>query len=95
MHTHVATVSRDGSSLFRDLGRGERAPAPDLELTARELAILELLSNGMSSRGIARRLSISPRTVDKHLEHIFRKIHVNDRLNAVLVAQDLGLLSAP
>lgn len=79
--------------LFHMLGLVGSAPAQDLGLTARELVILQLLSHGVSSRGIARRLSISPRTVEKHLEHIFRKIHVNDRLNAVLVAQEVGLLS--
>ncbi len=79
--------------LFNVLGLPRAAPAGDLGLTARELLVLQLLGAGHSARGIARQLATSPRTVEKHLEHIYRKIHVNDRLNAVRVAHEAGLLS--
>jgi DNA-binding CsgD family transcriptional regulator len=44
------------------------------DLTGRELAVLSLLAEGYTAFSIARRLSSSPRTVQKHLEHIYRKL---------------------
>jgi len=61
-------------------------------LTAREVAVLSLLAEGVTARAIGHRLKISPRTVTKHLEHIYAKLHTSDRLTTVLRAQHLGLL---
>ncbi len=61
-------------------------------LTIREMAILTLLSMGLTAESLARRLNISPRTAGKHLEHIYRKLDVCDRLMAVQRAYELGLL---
>jgi DNA-binding CsgD family transcriptional regulator len=64
-------------------------------LTGRELSVLSLLADGYSAFGIARRLAISPRTVQKHLENAYRKLEVRDRLSAVQVAQAACLLPLP
>lgn len=63
------------------------------DLTGRELAVLRLLAEGHTALSIGRRLSSSPRTVQKHLEHIYRKLEVRDRLMAIRIAEDRGLLS--
>jgi DNA-binding NarL/FixJ family response regulator len=63
------------------------------ELTSRELAVLHLLVEGCTAVAMAHRLGISVRTVQKHLEHVYRKLGVGDRLGAVLTAQRAGLLS--
>jgi DNA-binding CsgD family transcriptional regulator len=55
-------------------------------LTRRELDVVGLLGQGLTAYAIGRRLAISPSTVDKHLRHLYRKLDVNDRLAAVLVA---------
>ena len=52
-------------------------------LTPRETQILELLSTGNSSKEIAAALEISARTVGTHLHHIYAKLHVVSRLQAV------------
>ncbi|OAE01013.1 LuxR C-terminal-related transcriptional regulator [Arthrobacter sp. OY3WO11] len=62
-------------------------------LTLRERAILSLLSEGLTAESLGRRLNISPRTVEKHLQHIYRKLDVGDRLLAVQRAYELGLLT--
>ncbi|NUT72292.1 helix-turn-helix transcriptional regulator [Pseudarthrobacter sp. C4D7] len=59
------------------------------------MAILTLLSKGLTAESLARRLGISSRTAEKHLEHIYRKLDVRDRLMAVQRAYQFGLLEPP
>lgn len=61
-------------------------------LTARELEVLSLLSDGLLARTIAAKLSLSPRTVHHHLGSIYDKLGVRDRLAAVLRARAAGLI---
>jgi DNA-binding CsgD family transcriptional regulator len=70
-------------------------PAAAPVLTGRELAVLGLLSQGCTADAIGRRLACSPRTVHKHLEHLYRKLDVRDRLMAVQRGRELGLLTTP
>lgn len=65
----------------------------DLGLTGREAAVVRLLAEGLTAGAMGHRLGCSTRTVEKHLEHVYRKLGVRDRLLAVRVAGDLGLLS--
>jgi RNA polymerase sigma factor (sigma-70 family) len=60
-------------------------------LTAREEEILKLLATGESNREIGQRLFISEQTVKNHVASIFRKLQVNDRTKAALLAVKLGL----
>jgi NarL family two-component system response regulator LiaR len=60
-------------------------------LTAREEEILKLLATGDSNREIGQRLFISEQTVKNHVAAIFRKLRVNDRTKAALLAVRLGL----
>jgi DNA-binding NarL/FixJ family response regulator len=62
------------------------------ELTPRELQVLELLSEGLTMRQIATRLSISPRTVETHVGKLYRKLGVRTRVQAVSRAATLGLV---
>ncbi|HEY3289441.1 MAG TPA: response regulator transcription factor [Anaerolineae bacterium] len=64
----------------------------DYELTDRELEVLRLLALGLTNRNIAKTLSISDRTVQAHLTHIFAKMGVTSRLDAVLRAIRDGML---
>ena len=73
----------------------QRATDEDFRMTSRELEVLELLSAGLLATSIASRLSLSPRTVHKHLGNIYRKLGVHDRLVAVGVARASGLLGGP
>ncbi|PRY37991.1 LuxR C-terminal-related transcriptional regulator [Umezawaea tangerina] len=61
-------------------------------LTQRELTVLQVLAEGLTADAIARRLDISPRTVHRHLQHLYRKLGTTDRLATVLRAKSLGLL---
>lgn len=74
---------------------GMTATATIVRLTSRELEVLELLGTGSTASRIGRQLHISERTVHKHLENVYAKLDVHDRLAAVLHAADLGLLRGP
>lgn len=52
-------------------------------------------ATGSIVEAIARRLLISPRTVHKHQQNLYRKLGAIDRLSAVLRAQEAGLLPQP
>lgn len=69
------------------------APATDVRLTPRELVVLGLVAEGRTAAAVARHLLIAERTVHKHLERVYAKLDVHDRLGAVLRARDLGLLA--
>jgi DNA-binding NarL/FixJ family response regulator len=76
--------------LARYMGRGApRAEEPTF--SARELAVLRLLTAGLPNKQIARQLRISPRTVEGHLSHIFNKLGIGSRTEAVLYAINHGL----
>lgn len=61
-----------------------RSVAPEAAaLTKKEMATLKLLITGSSTDNIARRLSVSPHTVKTHIYNVFRKIRVNNRVQAV------------
>ena len=51
-----------------------------------------MLAEGLTASAAARRLGCSPRTVHKHIGNLYRKLSVRDRLQAVLEAQQRGLL---
>lgn len=61
-------------------------------LTAREVEILRLVARGLSNKQIAAILSISPKTVANHVEHVYAKIDVSNRAGAGLFAVRHGLL---
>jgi len=84
--TQVCPQAVDGGA---DRGRAAVAEA---RLTGRELTVLSLLADGLTAATIGRRLVISPRTVHKHLEHVYAKLGTADRLTTVLRARSAGLL---
>lgn len=64
----------------------------EADLTARELTVLALLAEGLPAKTIARRLGVSPRTVHKHTQNLYKKLGTRSRVEALLRAQAMGLL---
>jgi LuxR family maltose regulon positive regulatory protein len=60
-------------------------------LSTREGDILRMIAEGLSNKEIARALAIAPETVKSHVKHIFTKLNVEKRAQAVSRAQILGL----
>jgi DNA-binding NarL/FixJ family response regulator len=77
----------------------KRSPAPPSppravqELTAREREILDLLVRGLSNPEICQRLVISEATAKTHVAHILQKLHLRDRVQAVIYAYETGLVA--
>jgi DNA-binding NarL/FixJ family response regulator len=64
------------------------SPAP----TTRELEVLTLVGEGLRNKEVAARLSIGEDTVKMHLRNVMRKLNVNDRTHAVMLAVRRGLI---
>jgi DNA-binding CsgD family transcriptional regulator len=82
-------------ALYLNLRLAGNSPAlAPVTLTKRERAVLEYLADGLTAEAIAHQLQAKPATVRKHLQNLYAKLGVSDRLGAVLRGLDMGLLKA-
>jgi DNA-binding NarL/FixJ family response regulator len=79
----------------RELMSDVRSRTPVEELTEREQEVLEMVRQGQPNKAIARRLSISERTVKAHVTRIFHRIGVTDRTQAAVWAERHGVSGSP
>jgi DNA-binding NarL/FixJ family response regulator len=85
------TMRRQG---IKGIPRGPRpvTRANPEGLTAREMQVLELMVEGLSNADIARRLSVSAKTVDHHVSSVLSKLNVHTRQQAASLARKRNIL---
>ncbi len=95
----VETVAAGGSALdpaittkVMGLLTGNAKAEVSVDLTDREIEVLERTAKGLTNKAIGQELNISSRTVQGHLRKIFSKLDVNSRTEAVTKAMTLGLM---
>jgi DNA-binding NarL/FixJ family response regulator len=76
----------------RDTVRDTARPAAAMRLSERERAIIGLMGRGLTNKQIAIRLRIAPETVKSHVKHLYTKLSVGNRIEAVTLASRLGLV---
>jgi DNA-binding NarL/FixJ family response regulator len=87
-----ALVRRLVEDFVRRPPTGAGPPAELDELSERELEVLTLIARGLSNAEIAARLFLSEATVRTHVTHIFAKLGLRDRVQAVVLAYETGLV---
>jgi len=88
------TVTRRLIEEFSRVGPARRARPSELdELTPRELEVLRLLARGMSNAEIAAHFVLSDTTVKTHVAHVLGKLGLRDRVQAVVLAYESGLVT--
>jgi DNA-binding NarL/FixJ family response regulator len=85
------TVTKRVIQQFAHVPRAKPPKGLD-ELTAREQEILQLIAEGLSNAEIGERLYISETTVKTHVTHILQKLDLRDRVQAVVLAYQSGLV---
>jgi HD-GYP domain-containing protein (c-di-GMP phosphodiesterase class II) len=80
-------------AVLATLGHGApKRPSAPAELTPREIEVLKLIAIGHTTAQVAQALSISPKTTDHHIQHIYTKIGASNRSVATLFAMQHGLI---
>ncbi len=86
IHASMIDALVEGYRVKQERGMGASA------LTARQQQVLQLIAEGMTSVQVGEQLGLSPRTVDRHIENIMKKLGVRSRLELVRFAVEAGLL---
>jgi DNA-binding NarL/FixJ family response regulator len=85
------TVTKRLIQEFTRIARRTRPPELD-QLTPRELEVLNLVARGMSNAEIAQELILSETTIKTHVTHVLAKLNLRDRVQAVVLAYESGLV---
>ena len=86
------SITRRLIARFAHAARPDTVPAALAELTERELEVLRLVARGLSNGEIAAELVLGENTIKTHVAHVLRKLDLRDRVQAVVLAYECGLV---
>ncbi len=86
------SIAAKSLELLRNPKKFEEKTNEDYSLSKREVEVLEHISKGSEYTKIAEKLFISPKTVRKHIENIYKKLQVHNKMQAVQKAQKHNLI---
>lgn len=102
METSIRELVRGGAPMSPSIARRlldrflQDSPLQEsAALSAREVGLLRLVSQGLIYKEIGEQLGISPHTVHTHIKNIYGKLHATDRQHALRRARMLGYLETP
>lgn len=90
--TMTPSIALKTLKLFRNPMTFDNVPEEDIKLTTREIEVLEQLSKGLKYNLIADNLFLSVGTVRKHIENIYTKLQVHNKLEAIQKARNNNLI---
>jgi len=88
-HSYIAPLSFSAQGISGAIKKDHEAN----DLTARELQVLKKLSDGLSATDIGLELFITQATVKTHLASIYRKLDSKNRIQAIIAAKKIGILT--
>lgn len=89
----VPSIATKALNLLRNPFKNKSKDTQSIvKLTKKEVEILELLSKGLSYKKIAKNLLIASKTVDKHIENIYRKLKAHNKIEAVSLGKKYKLI---
>ena len=92
---HKIVIQAIGLACYYGLERllGPPPPPPPVKLTQREIGVLRLVTEGLSAHAIGKKLNISDRTVEWHIDKAMKKLGARNRIQAVVLAIRDGLIA--
>jgi len=105
LHKSILEVMNGGASMSPSIAMkalnllrnpqdfADKNDVEEVKLTSREIDVLEQLSKGLNYNKIADNLIISSGTVRKHIENIYRKLQVHNKMEAVMKGKGMGFIS--
>jgi two-component system NarL family response regulator len=88
----IRTVHKGQRYIPAQVGSRIAECLPRLDVSPREIEVLELLAGGLRNKEIGFRLGVSEATVNSHVKHILEKLHATDRTQAVTIALRRGII---
>ncbi|MFN8595090.1 MAG: LuxR C-terminal-related transcriptional regulator [Anaerolineae bacterium] len=90
--THLGSAFSTVQTSAITVKSGFRIQNSEIQLTDRELEVLRLMAQGLANSEIAAKMVVAESTVKKHINHLFDKLDVQARVQAILKARELGLI---
>jgi len=88
----IRVVHRGQRYIPASVGSAIAENLPRMDLSSREIEVLQLVAAGLRNKEIAYRINVSEATVNAHVKHVLQKLNASDRTHAVTIALKRGII---